>query len=292
MAMGTIRHERVYSAGSARIPMQIDQRYYGREADGRFQDTDADVQLWFQSIMDTLNHLPPEHVALLAASPEGNIRVWGRPGSGGGAEPVGGIAPAPHIWLNYDCFRAGRGAVAEINSSLLHEMGHQVDFWQRNRGVGRPRNCMYQVAVQNPAGCAAMLTRRHGSSTRTPNEHFAYVYADYFNFVRRGRPTTGLAGEVNRDGCTVEACASLFRRCGGQAGLPASNRDVVALRYAALLQTEPFVSIGMGTAPAPSGQPASGSPGASGVAPHSSSHVPREGPRGQTGPLGLRQRPA
>jgi hypothetical protein len=290
--MGTTRHERFYSAGSARIPIQIDQRYYGRESEGRLQDADADVQLWFQSIMDTLNALPPEHVALLASSPEGHIRVWGRPPSGGGAEALGGIAPAPHIWLNYDCFRAGRGAVAEINYSLLHEMGHQVDCWDQNHGASRPRNGIYQVALQNPAGCAAMLTRPHGSRTRMPSEHFAYVYSDYFYYARRGRRTTGRGSEVHRDGCEVDACAALFRQCGGQAALPASDREVVELRYSALLQTTPFVSIGMGTAPASSGQPASGSPGALGGGTTSSSYIPREGPRRQTGPLGLGQRPA
>ena len=288
--MGTIRRERVFPAGSARVPIQIDQRYYGPATEPRFRDSEEDVQRWFRSIFGTLDRLPSAHVALLASSPEGNIRVWGRPPSGGGAEPLGGIAPAPHIWLNYNCFSGDQDAAD--NYSLLHEMGHQVDYWERNHGESRPHSCMHHVAVRNQAGCAAMLTRPHGSRTPMSSEHFAYVYADYFHFVRRGNRTTGRAGEVHRDGCTVNACASLFRRCGGQAVLPASNREVVELRYSALLETAPFVSIGMGVPSASSSQPASGSPGASGGGSRVSSYIPREGPRRQTGPMGLRQRPA
>ncbi|MBI4580341.1 MAG: hypothetical protein HY718_11605 [Planctomycetes bacterium] len=253
--------ERHYDAGGTPVPVQVYQRYRLSRGERRWIDSPDEVERWFRIIWTTLDLLPPSHVASLAVSAEGHIRVWRRPASGGGADPLGGTTPPnPHVWLSYASWQRhdinGRG---DVSFTLLHEMGHQFDYWEQNHGQAGPERILTHIAADNPLGCLAILRRPHASRTNQPGEHFANVYADYF-YTQRAGVSLGQASMVEE--CDRAGCEGLARRCRGRLARgtwPVRASEVLRLRYEAIEQAMAFEGRSTRPVAPPTGAPAAGS---------------------------------
>lgn len=195
-----------------------------------------------QKIRDTLDCLPTSHINLFGTN--GNIRLGNIPSTGGGHDPN-----IPHIRLSYDCFNGARNHSynnGRLSYTLLHEMGHIVD-----KSINP--SCMSVLKREYPLGCLAIITRYHGGATSGFSEHYADIYADYFYNevgglvygVNRSDNSIRQNGQHIRCGGGCNTCASWLRLLANMR-LPRGHADLTALRYNALFQSPPFLSIDRG----------------------------------------------
>ena len=127
-------------------------------------------------LLRSLNVLPRSHLVLLP-----RITVGERPPAsnhprsyGGGGSAHRGMPGGPYLRLNWRIFQAPWNQ-GHVNYTLLHEVGHIVDWAYRCMQVlRRDHRSHYQVLTSHP----------HSGRTQGPSEHYADAYADYFSRKR------------------------------------------------------------------------------------------------------------
>jgi hypothetical protein len=293
MALEVSQIEEIYQRGEARVLMQVEQRTQTRGGTVlRQSPSNEELSRLFRVIRTTLDVIPESHAGLMGVNEEAHIRVWGRPSRGGGAaRPRGTSEATPHIWLNLDVMTEERNSEGDLSFTLLHELGHQVDYWRLNHQTENRDYITTDIRDEDPIGFLCLLTRDHGSRTAFPSEHFANVYADYWYHVV-SEISWGQAEEVNRGYCSVGICEqneALARSRASRESLsmPDDDAAIVERRYQAIFDTLPFrgvtLPVRMGGADAAAGdEQASLSTGV----PRSRANRPDVGPR-RDGILGM-----
>lgn len=198
-------------------------------------------------------------------------------------------ANSPFINLSFTAMRQRRNQTDNLSFTLLHELGHQIDWWRVNRQIGDEGWIVVDVRDNDPVGMYCLLTRDHGSRTRTISEHFANVYADYWYHVVAGLRWPQ-ADAANVGGCDVGLCERTEAQVRSRATregltLPTDRQEIVERRYDAILSTLPFRGLSVPvsfSAAASAGEHASLSTGV----PRSRANRPDVGPR-RDGTLGM-----
>jgi hypothetical protein len=140
--------------------------------------------------------------------------------------------------------RAAVGSPAP-SYTLLHEMGHHADWYDRNTGSTDAPLGVARARDLDPLGTLAMLWRYHGGGTKGPSEHLADTYADYFYNEIGGNAW----GQVRR---VVPPCPGGCSRWGreisrslglGAQDPPGSANQLIGWRYDALFRTPAFAGV-------------------------------------------------
>lgn len=135
-------------------------------------------------ISRTLRRIPNRHLDQL-----NRIEIRQRPRAGGSTNQVGGsndrIPRSDRryfVVLDIDCFASPWNTSSNgLNYTLLHEMGHVVD-WATGSFVWIRQN--------DPEGYRAIVARSHSGVTTGNQEKFADAYADLFYYRGQARSET------------------------------------------------------------------------------------------------------
>ncbi|MBW1787813.1 MAG: hypothetical protein JRK53_14510 [Deltaproteobacteria bacterium] len=118
-----------------------------------------------EALTSTLGRLWVHHLQIVPP-----ITVGDRPPRGGGGSAHSGMPGGPYIRLNRTCFQSEWNQHG-YNYTLLHEMGHIVDW---------AFDCIRHMRREDLQGFRALIAHPHSGATQGWGEHYADGAADWY----------------------------------------------------------------------------------------------------------------
>ena len=129
---------------------------------------DLVTEAQISQLVQSLNRLPDEHLRRL---PTITIRYYAEY-AGGGSHLDRDEPEHSFIRISYRCFQSSwNRPLTEPNQTLLHEVGHIID-WNYS--------CMGYLRSNHRTEYQALLSHAHSGRTSGAGEHYADAYKDYF----------------------------------------------------------------------------------------------------------------